>query len=424
MKRFIPVAFLFSLLCGCVAPLEDAAASRPVAEKRQVVNVITGMDAVLKRAEQMARIKWTPLLDVPNNSGFFAADKTCSGIPYSSAKEFDKMVGIEVSFVTFMTAVHNPRSVLYSEDIGDGAYNGTNCASYYGTVCSSAVDYAFGFTAPFWTSTLQYMDCFTNQGAPSYDKLKPCDVLWRPGHVVMVYSVNTAADGKQSVTIFESGGPTTYIYTLARDDFEQKWVSEDNLIYRFNDFDSVPAYSALPFAGIDGNETDQYRYNDAICTDRGDFVVYRCGESVKINILDNSFQTISLRKDGELFIYRIITSEDEEFKDLPAGRYKAYLSSQGSRDSEPVEFDVVDTQVEAHATAVGFDVRFSSSNARAEYVLLCSKSGGRKFIHILTPEEIASGYANVKYSGRGDIYCKVFFATSFGKVSNEPIKIQ
>ena len=424
MKRFIPVAFLFSLLCGCVAPLEDAAASRPAAEKRQVVNEITGVDAVLKRAEQIARIKWTPLLNVPRNSGFFDADKTCSGIPYSSAKEFDKMVGIEVSFVTFMTAVHNPRSVLYTENIGKSPYNGKNCATYYGTVCSCAIDYAFDLGAPFWTAMLPYMDCFTNMGAVSYDKLMPCDIVWSPSHVVMVYSVNTAADGKQSVTIFESGGPTTNIYTLSRKNFENKWVAYDNVILRCNDFDNVPAFSSLPFAGIDGNDTDKYHYNEALCPDRGDFAAYRCGDSVKLNILDDSYQTISLLKDGELFNYRLISSEDEEFKDLPAGRYKAYLSSQGGSDSDSVEFDVVDTQVEAQASAGGFDIRFSSRNARPEYVLLCGLNGTRKYIRKFTPEEIASGYANVKYSGIGDVYCKVFFATSFGKVSNEPIKIQ
>lgn len=97
-----------------------------------------------KRAHQIADVFWTSLGNIPNLSGFFPSGGTFSGIPYSSVKELDKNVGQEVSFYTFLSAVANPRSVLYTERVCNNPYKGVNCATYYGSVCSMTVNYALG----------------------------------------------------------------------------------------------------------------------------------------------------------------------------------------------------------------------------------------------------------------------------------------
>ncbi len=101
-----------------------------------------------KKAHHMADIRWTPLNDIPGLTKPIPAGIERVGLPYSSVKEKDKFVGLEVSFHTFMTALHNPRSVLYTEDVKESPYYGTNCGPYYGTVCSGAVNYALGKYRP------------------------------------------------------------------------------------------------------------------------------------------------------------------------------------------------------------------------------------------------------------------------------------
>ena len=70
-----------------------------------------------EKAHQIADIEWTPLKDIPGLTKPIPAGIMRTGIPYSSVKEKDKFVGQEVSFHTFMTALHTPRNVLYTEDV-------------------------------------------------------------------------------------------------------------------------------------------------------------------------------------------------------------------------------------------------------------------------------------------------------------------
>lgn len=68
------------------------------------------------------------------------------GLVYSSVLETNTFVGIDVSFHTFMTALRNPKSVLYTENINRPPYHGDlmGKGAYYGTVCSGFVSYALG----------------------------------------------------------------------------------------------------------------------------------------------------------------------------------------------------------------------------------------------------------------------------------------
>ena len=51
-----------------------------------------GVKNVLRRASQLATIRWTPMGEVPFIGGFFSAGTTVIGIPYSSTKQINKYV--------------------------------------------------------------------------------------------------------------------------------------------------------------------------------------------------------------------------------------------------------------------------------------------------------------------------------------------
>ena len=100
--------------------------------------------AVLARAKQLTDIRWTPIADVPmylkkeDVYTVFPKGVEVVGLPYSSVERTDKFIPENVSFETFLSAVANPHSKLYT------AGHGKVCRANFGIVCNSFVRYALG----------------------------------------------------------------------------------------------------------------------------------------------------------------------------------------------------------------------------------------------------------------------------------------
>lgn len=80
----------------------------------------TGVEVALRRAEQFANIQWTPVGDVPSRyglNGVYAKGITQKGLPYSLGIWANTHIGTQVPLYTYMTALNNPNSVLYTEDM-------------------------------------------------------------------------------------------------------------------------------------------------------------------------------------------------------------------------------------------------------------------------------------------------------------------
>ena len=113
-----------------------------------------GMKNALLRAQQLAKLRWTPVKPLPAivSSGipdvaplpvFLPAHKPQTGANYAAVGfTNEKYVGTNVSIETFMTALANPNSVLYTRP-----QHGKSklAAAYYGTVCSEFASYVLGF---------------------------------------------------------------------------------------------------------------------------------------------------------------------------------------------------------------------------------------------------------------------------------------
>lgn len=113
---------------------------------------------VIKRAYQMTDLCFTPLDSfVANPNKSYHGGEHYHGMVYSSVKETCQFVGLDVSLHTFMTAMHNPRSVMYTENVGKLPYHGHNCGAYYGTVCSAFVSYVLGMKI--YEKTYDYPHC-------------------------------------------------------------------------------------------------------------------------------------------------------------------------------------------------------------------------------------------------------------------------
>ncbi|MDA7493063.1 hypothetical protein N8510_03105 [bacterium] len=109
---------------------EDRHDSKPVSWQKQAVQY----------AQIMSRVNWTPVADgMPRRGGQFEMGAEYTGVPYSSVKAEGRYIGFDIFLKTFLAAVENPKSVLYTETL-KGKVKNAEC--YYGKVCSSYTSYA------------------------------------------------------------------------------------------------------------------------------------------------------------------------------------------------------------------------------------------------------------------------------------------
>lgn len=374
-----------------------------------------------KKAHQIADIEWIPIKDIPGLTKPIPAGIVRTGIPYSSVKEKDKFVGQEVSFYTFMTALHNPHSVLYTEDVKEYPYYGVNCGPYYGTVCSGAVNYALGFNRPYGSGMYEHIPFIAKVKDQSPKGVCSGDILWSTGHVVLLIDINKDAEGVPiSFVILESNGRTS-IKKLSTIAFQERWETVGWVAYRNMRLAENLQYIPIPYVYNEGDDYSEESYNEDLCTSRGDKVTYVKGEDVTINILNTSFKTIEIVKDSIHLMSLPVSTDAITLHSLEPGSYAVRLRSDNSV-SQDVFFEIIDENTCVRKLGAKYCVSFGSSNGLPVYLVICSRTGAKKSIIDITSEDLSFGglLLTGNYSG---MYLKVFYQGQYGRVSNEPIKL-
>ena len=277
--------------------------------------------AVARKSDIFTNIKWTPKHNLLGNrtyepaSGYqFVKDVEVTGIPYSGPQQIDKFVGHDVSFTTFMTAVNNPYSLLYTECVRNDdrqysswgyTYNGAASSGlYYGSVCSGFAVYAAGLKMDYKTYQSEYLTDYGNTFGTVYpwspQGLRIGDLIWQGGHDIIVSGTKRAYHYKDTdldpVNIESLDNrvflmPFNPIYTtpdpsVSGDDGYRPGFFEREL-YRSKN--RCPALrSARQYQNVI-NEFDEwdlttpYQYNNDICTFAGDKACFREDQLVVIN---------------------------------------------------------------------------------------------------------------------------------------------
>lgn len=300
-----------------------------------------------KKSEQLVNIKWTPKLNVPSkNSGIFpAGTQVATGLPYTSNNDDgSKVVGEEVSLHTFMTAIDNPYSLMYTECVNNEntwpnsslplaptqkSYWGkvytmsNNGFAYYGTVCC-------GFTSSVENAPLKWNNpvirdyTLTNgiyvpicpKGTVDFNLLKIGDVCDNTAHSFLIYGLHRDANGAvdkvriaESATNIGKGG--CRIYTFAsREAFEAHVNKSGNpfTVFRYMKLWDNTDYEPSEYVPLTsrGETAAIVEYNNAICTFAGDKCTFRETDLVVINYnlygeQDYQWTKIQVYKDDVLF---------------------------------------------------------------------------------------------------------------------------
>lgn len=428
---------------------------------------------VIKRANQVRYLTWEQKSEIPALGTSFVQPGQKRGLPYTSCMQNDKMVGSDISIMTFMTAMNNPYSMAYTENLRDnGSVYGftyaqparNTVAGWCGIVCNTFVELAIGMNVQFDTGSWRYL-MEIGEIIPVYPNgaqgVRIGDMLWEAGHGRLVQNVWRDENGV--VTKVEVSENALYHSTLfSAADFDTDLAGRDGLIYRYARLYENVVFKATPFDNLNDGPAPTFVYNNDICTYAGDYACFREGFRIVINYdlasSSSAWTSIELYKDDVLYGTYLLSSDPgtydrgpenypaelaEELPDhsfdlsslnLTYGKYKARLTDGNGNYSDYTYFEIVETDASYVFLANGnIKVSFSSSNGVPSFVRFHKENGGPKAIYALTAEDITNGYCILNMQelikrqynnlNSGNTYCKVYFVGDYGRVTNEPILI-
>ena len=315
-----------------------------------------GMKNALLRAQQLANLRWTPVKplpaivstgipDVSHYHIFLPAYKPQIGANYAAVGfTNEKYVGVNVSIDTFMTALANPNSILYTKTLHGKSKLAAAC---YGTVCSEFASYVLGL--PFHIDCPQFpvMDEFQHIDASALENLQLCDLLNEAKtHTAVVTGIDRDAAGKVvGITVTESTPPRVQITHFLPQEFINWWLNRGYQVLRYKKLHTV-TYTPNPWVHLDGDpDLPTPVPNPIILPDFGDKANYRLGETVVLSVFDPHYREVAVIKDGvSLMTLPIAEDGTAAFCPDAPGYYEAFAVSADGK-SLPAEFCVTEASV-------------------------------------------------------------------------------
>ena len=337
-------------------------------------------EQAVEYAHIMSRVKWTPVAGgMPNRrGGYFEAGTEYTGVPYSSVKTVGRCIGFDIYLKTFLAAVENPQSVLYTENLSGKV---SNAATYYGKVCSTFTSYALQCALPNRSSHHgpEFRNGVVLVEPQSAQAAEPGDIIYTPpatagggSHVEIVTAVERSGQKVTAVRVEDSWPPTTRNLLRKVSDFDSHISSRGRRLYRITDFDAWRGHNkaeSFLFPNYDEDSATP-AINRVLLLDRGDWVPYYQDQAVKFNVMDRDSKGVQslVVKRGDTVVEQI---------DLPGrgviersfsecGDYTAHCVMSDGSLSPACEFSVCDLgfslPVEAPSRSKSWEIKFTARN--------------------------------------------------------------
>lgn len=404
--------FLVTLLSLAIDVYPDRAASGEETEDARAWQM-----RAIEYARIMSQVKWTPVAEgMPDRRGdYFQQGTEYTGVPYSSVKAVGRCIGFDIYLKTFLAAVENPYSVLYTENLSGRV---SNAATYYGKVCSTFTSYALQCALPNRSSHhgpefregVALVDPQTAQAA------EPGDVIYTPpatvgggSHVELVTAVERSGERVTAVRVEDSWPPTTRTQLRSAADFDSQLAARGRRLYRITDFAAWrgpnKAESFL-FPNYDEDSATP-AINRVLLLDRGDWVPYDRDQAVKFHVMDRDsrgVQTLVIKR-GEAVVEQIAVQGrgviERSFSDC--GDYTAHAVLDDGSLSQACEFSVCELDFRLPAETLSrnqaWNIPFTARNVRVIVVQLMSPKPPYGRYHVwLTDQDRSRGSVTVPAS--------------------------
>lgn len=354
----------------------------------------TWQEKSIDYARIMSRVKWTPVAaGMPRRGGHFTPGKEYTGVPYSSVKHVGRYIGFDIFLKTFLAAVENPRSVLYTENL-HGKVQNAEC--YYGKVCSSYTSYALQ-CGIWYVSKLhgpRFRDGVTILQPQSAQSARPGDVIYTPpakknggSHVELITEVIRAPGNRVTHVRVEESRPQTTKNTLrTAKAFNAHLGARNREMYRITDLDAWRGGNKAESFLFPNYKDDSAtpRINRTLLLDRGDWVPYHKGQPVKINIMDRDEKGVRalVIKRGNQVVEKIERPGrrvvERSFK--ICGDYTAHCVMNDGSPSQACEFSVCDINLRLPGAEVSrgssWEIELTSDNMNAIIAYFKSSTDG------------------------------------------------
>lgn len=323
---------------------EDPHDSQPGSWQKQAVQY----------AQIMSRVNWTPVADgMPRRGGQFEMGEEYTGVPYSSVKAEGRYIGFDIFLKTFLAAVENPKSVLYTETL-KGKVKNAEC--YYGKVCSSYTSYALQ-CGIWYVSRLhgpEHREGIVEVESQSAQAARVGDVIFTPpasktggSHIELVTEITRDSSGSVThVRIEESSPQTTRNTNRSVAAFNAHLNARNRRLYRITDLDAWRGENRADSFLFPNYEADSAtpKINRVLLLDRGDWVPYFKGQSVKFNVMDRDakgVETLVILR-GDTVVEKVPLSGTGVVERVfsRCGDYTAYCVMKDSSLSAACEFAV------------------------------------------------------------------------------------
>lgn len=346
-----------------------------------------------EHARLLSQVKWTPVAGtMPNRKGgFFEAGKENTGVPYSSVRSEGRYIGFDIGLRTFLAAVENPKSVLYTENLTGKV---SNAAAFYGTVCSSYTSYALG--CGIWEVSRRHGPQISGGimlvQPQSAQAAQVGDVIYTPhatetsgSHVEMITAVTKGAAGRvTSVRVEESRPPTTATTERSASAFDKHLATRNKQLFRITDREAWRGANRSEPLLFPNYEADAVKpvINRSLLLDLGDWVPYQKGHAVKFHVMDRDQRGVNslvIRRDGKAVEEIALNGPGEHERSFDAcGDYTAHVVHRDGSPSQACEFAVCDLKLTLpDGTAPmngGWQVRFSTENIKPIIIYLWNEA--------------------------------------------------
>lgn len=383
-----------------------------------------GVQNALWNMEQMVNITFTPLKAIPQNLSTWPANVQQKGLPYSSTRIEQAYVPQNVSFHTFMTALQNPNSYIYTMDLSD--YGNLNGKTYYGAVCSTACGYALNIEENYTSYQWSIIPGMTLLASQDLQSLKLCDTIAGQGHVLMITGITRDQYGNiVKVKISEAAGSDVHSKTYTITALEEAYPASKYEYCRYSKLSSV-TYTASDYVAVGSESAQTVSYNTDIIPRKGDKANWRTSETVYLDVLNKSSYTqVQIYKysssSGSWVKYKTVDIASViKLSGLSAGTYKARLTN-GTKNSKWCYWKSVKvvSTAELYQGTRKVKVSFSSSGATPLYIQwMNGHTNATIRITTLTEENIKNGYG-IYTPAKGDLKVRVAFKTDYGIIYSE-----
>jgi len=346
----------------------------------------TWQDRAVDHARLLSQVTWRPVADgIPmRGKGEFKADTAYTGVTYSNGGWDGRMIGFDGGLRTFLAAVENPLSVLYTADLrGQRA----NSAAFYGTVCSGFTSYALHLAMQIGSSWHgpHHRDGIEPAQPQSAQGARAGDVLWCRGHVEIVTQVTATPDGTATqLRVEDSWPPTTRTKDYTAAEFDSYLAQRKAVLYRITDHDAWRGENRaerflFPNYTMDAQAAT---INRVLLLDLGDWVVYRKGHPVIVNIMDRDHrgvQALVIQREGRP-VEQIPLDGPGIVERTPAcsGDYTAHCIMKDGTTSQVCEFAVctIDSRPATDRIVLGqpWEIEFYAENMNAIHVLIAEEA--------------------------------------------------